>query len=210
MFIQIETTPDPAVLKFLPGRDVLGEGMLELHDSTEAANSPLARRLFEIPDVTGVVLGSNFITVTKNGGNWQHLKPAILGAIMDHFASGAPVLVQSNGAGAPETGEDGLVGRLREALRQVIDPELGYNIVDLGLVYGIAVEEGGVARVTMTTTTVGCPATNYLVEGARDAAEGIPEIKSAEVALTYDPHWTPEMMSAEAKAYLGIGTGGGW
>jgi len=210
MFIQIESTPDPAVLRFLPGRQVLAEGTLELRDSTQAANSPLARRLFEIPDVTGIVFGSDVITVTKNGGDWQHLKPAILGAIMDHFTSGAPVLVEPSGAVAPETGENGLAGRVMEALRQVIDPELGYNIVDLGLVYGVAVDEGGIARVTMTTTTEGCPATNYLMEGARDAAEGLPEITSADVTLSYDPHWTPEMMTAEAKAYLGIGDGGGW
>ena len=185
MFIQIESTPDPAVLRFLPGRQVLAEGTLELRDSTQAANSPLARRLFEIPDVTGIVFGSDVITVTKNGGDWQHLKPAILGAIMDHFTSGAPVLAEPRGAAAPEAAGNGLAGRVMEALRQVIDPELGYNIVDLGLVYGVAVDEGGIARVTMTTTTEGCPATNYLMEGAHDAAEGLPDITSADVTLTY-------------------------
>jgi len=208
MFIQTESMPNPADLKFLPGRQVLAEGTLELRDRAQAANSPLAQRLFEIPDVAGVAFGTDYITVTKEGGDWRHLKPAILGTIMDYFASGAPVLVEPRTTGAAEGGGDGLIDRIREALRRVIDPELGYNIVDLGLIYDIAMAEGGVAHVTMSTTTEGCPATNYLMEGARDAAESLPEVASADVTLTYDPHWTPEMMSAEAKEHFGIRDGG--
>jgi metal-sulfur cluster biosynthetic enzyme len=86
----------------------------------------------------------------------------------------------------------------------VIDPELGYNILDLGLIYDVAVEEGGVVRVTMTTTTPGCPATNYLKSGAAESARNLPGVEFVDVKLTYEPRWTPEMMSPEAKAYLGI------
>lgn len=210
MFIQTETMPNPADLKFLPGRQVLAEGTLELRDREQAAKSPLAQRLFEIPDVTGVALGTDYITITKEGGDWRHLKPAILGTIMDYFASGAPVVVEAGTNAAREGGGNGPADRIKEALRRVIDPELGYNIVDLGLVYEVAMEQGGVARVTMTTTTQGCPATSYLMEGARDAAEGVPGVESVDVTLTYDPHWTPEMMSVEAKARFGIRDGGGW
>ncbi|MBO0755093.1 MAG: NifU family protein [Bradyrhizobiaceae bacterium] len=92
MFIQTEATPNPATLKFLPGRAVLGDGTLEMRDRTEAAQSPLARRLFEVDGVGGVFLGSDFITVTKTVGEWPQLKPAILGAIMEHFLSGEPVV----------------------------------------------------------------------------------------------------------------------
>lgn len=92
MFIQTEATPNPATLKFLPGRDVLGEGTMEFRVREDAARSPLAERLFAVPGVTGVFYGSDFITVTKDGGDWQHLKPAILGAIMEHYMSGAPLL----------------------------------------------------------------------------------------------------------------------
>jgi len=92
MFIQTETTPNPATLKFLPGRTVLSQGTLDMPDPTAAAQSPLARRLFEIDGVAGVFLGSDFITVTKTGGEWHQLKPAVLGAIMEHFLSGAPVV----------------------------------------------------------------------------------------------------------------------
>jgi len=210
MFIQTESTPDPAALRFLPGRQVLAEGTLELRDRAQAAKSPLALRLFEIADVAGVAFGIDSITVTKDGGDWQHLKPAILGTIMDYFASGAPVLVQANGTGAAEGGGDSPVDRITEALRRVIDPELGYNIVDLGLIYEVTLEQGGVAHVSMTTTTQGCPATDYLMEGARDAAESTAGVQSADVTLTYEPRWTPEMMSAEAKEHFGIRDGGEW
>src|SRR5579871_536952 len=92
MFIQTEATPNPATLKFLPGRAVLDHGTLDLRDAAQAAQSPLAERLFGINGVSGVFFGSDFITVSKNGGDWQQLKPMILGAIMEHFMSGAPLL----------------------------------------------------------------------------------------------------------------------
>jgi Fe-S cluster biogenesis protein NfuA len=92
MFIQTETTPNPASLKFLPGRIVLGDGTAEFRTADEAGRSPLAERLFGVSGVGGVFLGSDFITVTKADGEWQHLKPAVLGAIMEHFLSGMPVI----------------------------------------------------------------------------------------------------------------------
>ncbi|HEY8564832.1 MAG TPA: NifU family protein [Beijerinckiaceae bacterium] len=92
MFIQTEATPNPATLKFLPGKVVMPQGTFDARDSGGAAGSPLAQRLFTIPGVAGVFFGYDFVTVTKGEGEWQHLKPAILGAIMEHFMSGAPVL----------------------------------------------------------------------------------------------------------------------
>src|SRR5262245_14252816 len=92
MFIQTEATPNPATLKFLPGRPVLDHGTLDLRDPADAAKSPLAERLFGIAGVDGVFYGSDFITVSKSSGEWPQLKPAILGAIMEHFMSGAPLL----------------------------------------------------------------------------------------------------------------------
>ena len=99
---------------------------------------------------------------------------------------------------------DALAARVREALRLVIDPELGDNIVELGLVYYVSVGEGGVASIVMTTTTRGCPATAYLKDGARDSARTVPGIESVDVALTYDPPWKPEMMTPDARLRLGI------
>ena len=92
MFIQTEPTPNPATLKFLPGRAVLAHGTLDMRDKVAAAQSPLAERLFDIAGVSGVFFGSDFIAVTKADNEWQQLKPAILGAIMEHFMSGAPIV----------------------------------------------------------------------------------------------------------------------
>jgi Fe-S cluster biogenesis protein NfuA len=99
MFIQTEATPNPATLKFIPGRLVLDGGVMEFTSREAASRSPLAERLFDVPGVTGVFYGSDFITVTKKDGDWQHLKPAILGAIMEHYMSGAPLLADGTIAG---------------------------------------------------------------------------------------------------------------
>ena len=86
MFIQTESTPNPATLKFLPGREVMGEGgVADFPSADTAGRSPLARALFDIPEVSRVFFGSDFISVTKRDGDWKHLKPAILGAMMEHF-----------------------------------------------------------------------------------------------------------------------------
>lgn len=96
MFIQTEATPNPATLKFLPGRDVSPDAPIEIRSSTEAAHSPLAQRLFDIDGVSSVFFGSDFVAVTKGEGEWPHLKPAILGAIMEHFLSGAPLIAEGH------------------------------------------------------------------------------------------------------------------
>jgi Fe-S cluster biogenesis protein NfuA len=107
MFIETEATPNPATLKFLPGRDVSPGAPVEFRDGDQAEQSPLARALFAIDGVSGVFFGSDFITVTKSVGEWQHLKPAILGAVMEHFLTGAPIVDADSGhAGASdEAGE---------------------------------------------------------------------------------------------------------
>ena len=93
MFIQTESTPNPATLKFLPGREVMGESAVaDFPDRTAAQRSPLASALFAVPDVSRVFFGSDFISVTKADGDWKHLKPAVLGAIMEHFTRGLPLI----------------------------------------------------------------------------------------------------------------------
>jgi len=92
MFIQTEATPNPATMKFLPGRPVLESGTLDMPTREAASQSPLAERLFDIANVGGVFFGSDFISITKTDGDWQQMKPAILGAIMEHYMSGAPLL----------------------------------------------------------------------------------------------------------------------
>src|SRR5690242_729044 len=93
MFIQTESTPNPATLKFLPGREVMGEGRVADFPSKDSAGrSPLARALFEIAEVSRVFFGADFISVTKRDGDWKHIKPAILGVIMEHFTRGLPLM----------------------------------------------------------------------------------------------------------------------
>ena len=92
MFIQTEATPNPATLKFIPGEPVVTGAPRDFTSMGEAGASPLAERLFSVNGVSGVFLGADFITVTKSDGEWQHLKPAILGVIMEHYMSGAPVI----------------------------------------------------------------------------------------------------------------------
>ena len=101
MFIQTETTPNPSTLKFLPGCTVLPTGAREFRTRDSAACAPLVEALFDLPGVEAVMLGSDFVSVTKGEVDWAHLKPAALGLIMEHFTSGAPLLVE--GEGAPRT-----------------------------------------------------------------------------------------------------------
>ncbi|MDH3582115.1 MAG: NifU family protein [Hyphomicrobiales bacterium] len=115
MFIQTEATPNPATLKFLPGQPVLASGTRDFREEGAAADSPLASRLFEIEGVTGVFFGSDFISVTKDDGEWQHLKPAILGAIMEHYLSGAPIIE------GEESGSDGASEDFAEADAATVD-----------------------------------------------------------------------------------------
>ena len=105
MFIQTEPTPNPATLKFLPGKPVLEAGTLDMPSRAAAAQSPLAEKLFDIPNVGGVFFGSDFISVTKNDGDWQQMKPAILAAIMEHYISGAPIVAQDVAAPAGDADE---------------------------------------------------------------------------------------------------------
>jgi Fe-S cluster biogenesis protein NfuA len=106
MFIQTEATPNPATLKFIPGRTVLDSGTMEFTNREAAVRSPLAAKLLNVPGVTGVFYGSDFVTVTKDGSEWVQLKPAILGAIMEHFMSGAPLLVNDSVASDAAADED--------------------------------------------------------------------------------------------------------
>src|SRR3979409_1349925 len=105
MFIQTEATPNPATLKFIPGRTVLDGGTMEFANREAATRSPLAERLFGVQGVTSVFYGSDFVTVTKDDSDWQHLKPAILGAIMEHYMSGAPLLADGS-AGSDEAADE--------------------------------------------------------------------------------------------------------
>ncbi|MCB1516926.1 MAG: NifU family protein [Hyphomicrobiaceae bacterium] len=122
MFIQTEATPNPATLKFLPGREVLPGEPRDFRDQDAAKDSPLVSALFEVPGVTGVFLGSDFISVTNPETDWAHIKPAILGVIMEHFTSGAPVLGDgANGAGPAEEFFDESDKEMVEIIKELLE-----------------------------------------------------------------------------------------
>jgi metal-sulfur cluster biosynthetic enzyme len=103
--------------------------------------------------------------------------------------------------GAPRVG-DPLAERVLDALREVKDPELGINIVDLGLVYDIELEEGS-ARVTMTLTSPGCPAGGQILSGAQQKAGSVEGVDAATVNLVWKPFWTPDRIDPKIRAALG-------
>ena len=135
MFIQTESTPTPATLKFLPGRMVMGSGTAEFLNLEEAHSSPLAERLFGVPGVSGVFLGGDFVAVTKSSGEWPHIKPAILGAIMEHFMSGIPVLIEEPaGEDEDEFFEEGdaeIVGTIKELIETRVRPAVAQDGGDI-------------------------------------------------------------------------------
>jgi metal-sulfur cluster biosynthetic enzyme len=96
-----------------------------------------------------------------------------------------------------------LVGRVKDALRGVMDPELGHNIVDLGFVYDISIA-GGAVRITMTATTPGCPAVRFLIEGVANAAARVPGVRSVDVEMSFSPPWTPSRIEPGIRSSLGF------
>jgi Fe-S cluster biogenesis protein NfuA len=157
MFIQTETTPNPATLKFLPGRSVLGDGTLDMRDKSEAVHSPLAQRLFAVDGVTGVFFGSDFITVTKGAGEWPQLKPAILGAIMEHFMSGAPVVTGSETAGAGNEFFDAKDAETVATIKELIETRVRPAVANDGGDITFRGFKDGVVFLNMKGSCSGCP-----------------------------------------------------
>ena len=153
MFIQTEATPNPATLKFLPGREVMAKGTANFTVAAEAAGSPLARRLFSIEGVTGVFLGADFVSVTKaDDRDWPVIKPRVLGAVMEHFTSGDPTVAEMS-ADAPAIEEDGVSAQIRELIETRVRPAVaqdGGDIVFKGF-------KDGVVLLHMQGACSGCP-----------------------------------------------------
>jgi Fe-S cluster biogenesis protein NfuA len=158
MFIQTEATPNPVTLKFLPGRPVLPEGPMDIPDATESGKSPLAERLFAIPGVAGVFLGSDFISVTKQDGEWQHIKPAILGAIMEHYLSGAPMLSEAaGGAAAADEFFDAKDADTVATIKELIDTRVRPAVANDGGDITFRGFKDGVVFLHMKGACSGCP-----------------------------------------------------
>jgi Fe-S cluster biogenesis protein NfuA len=165
MFIQTESTPNPATLKFLPGQTVLEMGTADFPSAEGAAKSPLASRIFAVAGVTGVFFGQDFVTVTKaDDVDWNHLKPGILGAIMEHFQSGQPVIEGEGGVSsghADHSGEDAeIVGQIKELLDTRVRPAVAQDGGDITF-HGF---DRGVVYLHMQGACAGCPSSTLTLK----------------------------------------------
>ena len=165
MFIQTESTPNPATLKFLPGQTVLDMGTADFPNPEAAGKSPLAARIFGVAGVTGVFFGTDFVTVTKAEATaWDHIKPAILGAIMEHYQSGAPVMEGEGGASgghAEHSGEDAeIVGQIKTLLDTRVRPAVAQDGGDITF-HGF---DRGVVYLHMKGACAGCPSSTLTLK----------------------------------------------
>ncbi len=163
MFIQTESTPNPATLKFLPGQSVLDVGTADFTSEEAAGDSPLAKRIFAVTGVTGVFLGTDFVTVTKADSRaWEHLKPAILGAIMEHYQSGMPTVIGETASGhAAHDGPDSeIVGQIKELLDTRVRPAVAQDGGDITF-HGF---ERGVVYLYMQGACAGCPSSTLTLK----------------------------------------------
>ena len=157
MFIQTEQTPNPATLKFLPGCMVMPRGTANFTDAAAARVSPLAERLFSLPEVSGVFFGADFVTVTKGeDADWYHLKPAVLAAIMEHFTTGRPVMLTDGDAPdetAADAEDDEVVAAIKELLETRVRPAVAQDGGDI-IFHDY---EDGVVYLHMQGSCSGCP-----------------------------------------------------
>ena len=165
MFIQTESTPNPATLKFLPGQTVLEVGTADFPTADGAGASPLATRLFEVAGVRGVFFGNDFVTITKaDDVDWDHMKPAVLGAIMEHFQSGQPVMAddaQPHSGHADHDGENAeVVGQIKELLDTRVRPAVAQDGGDITF-HGF---ERGVVYLHMQGACAGCPSSTLTLK----------------------------------------------
>ena len=184
MFIETEGTPNPATLKFLPGRDVMGAGTADFASPAAADRSPLATALFTLPGIARVFLGGDFITVTKaDAADWQALKPQVLGAIMEHFVAGRPVIEGEDAAAEedvlPEDAE--IVLQIKDLLDTRVRPAVagdGGDIVFRGY-------RDGVVRLHMQGACSGCPSSSAtLKHGIENMLRHyVPEVQRVEQVM---------------------------
>ena len=183
MFIQTEQTPNPATLKFLPGREVMGSGgTADFPSAAVAARSPLAEHLFGIEGVAGVFFGADFITVTKAAEKeWHLLKPAILGAIMEHYTAGRPLLTAATTEAAAEGEDDEIVAQIKELIDTRVRPAVAQDGGDIVF----QSFEDGIVYLHMQGSCSGCPSsTATLKAGIENMLKHyIPEVVEVRAAF---------------------------
>ena len=191
MFIETETTPNPATLKFLPGQEVMTAGTREFVDEDQAAASPLAQALFSLGDVSGVFFGRDFVSITAGEGvDWSALKPQVVAILLDHFVSGAPLFAGSGASGiaVPQDDDDfgddpadaDIVAQIRELIETRVRPAVandGGDIIYKGF-------REGVVYLTMQGACSGCPSsTATLKQGIEGLLKHyVPEVTEVRAA----------------------------
>jgi Fe-S cluster biogenesis protein NfuA len=186
MFIQTERTPNPATLKFLPGREVMAQGTANFPDAASADPSPLATALFEIDDVTGVFFGADFVTVTKadSTADWQELKPQVMATLMRHFTSGAPILIETATAPVVDAGhydpqDQDIVDQIQAILEEKVRPAVARDGGDI-LFHGF---KDGIVYLAMQGSCQGCPSSTMTL---KNGIEGLLK------------HYVPEVVDVRA------------
>jgi len=184
MFIQTEPTPNPNVLKFLPGREVSPGRPHEFRAIDEAAASPLAEALFELEGVDGVFLGSDYVAVTRapDGPDWSQIKVPVLTALMDHFASGRPAVLDADDA--EEAGEDNeIVAEIKQLLDSRIRPAVAQDGGDI--LFHAFDEETGVLSLRMRGACAGCPSSSATLKAGVEQMmrHYVPEVTSVEQVI---------------------------
>lgn len=181
MFIQTQVTPNPSTLKFIPGKAVLGDGTAQFNNKNEAGKSPLAQVLFDIKNVEAVFLGSDFISITKSeNANWATLKTEILTTIMEHFVSGAPVMLAEGTAQAAENQEEDseIVKQIKELIETRVRPAVAQDGGDIIF----RSFKDGVVKLEMHGACSGCPSSTVTLKNGIEnmLKHYVPEIESVE------------------------------
>ena len=158
MFIQTEDTPNPASLKFIPGREVMGADTAQFSAIDEASASPLARRLFAVEGVAAVFFGSDFISITKaDSHDWFTIKPGILAAIMEHYASGMPIIDNADGDSDNAAGDTGADSETVQQIKHLLDTRVRPAVAMDGGDIVFKSFENGVVTLYMRGACAGCP-----------------------------------------------------
>ena len=164
MFIQTEETPNPATLKFLPGQTVLGAGTANFSEGDNIESSPIAKKLFDVEGVVGVFLGSDFITITKKEDFlWEHIKPALLGTIMDFLQSGEEILSKDTEESTHETHE-GPDSEIVKKITDLLDTRVRPAVAQDGGDITFQSFQEGIVYLHMQGACAGCPSSTMTLK----------------------------------------------
>lgn len=188
MFIQTEPTPNPQVLKFLPGRTVMESGSRDFRSAEEASASSLAAEIFGLEGVNRVFFGGDFLTVGKlASADWDHLKAPVLAAIMDHFTSGQPLFEAASGEGAAEDVYEGDTAQVVAEIRELLDTRIRPAVARDGgdILFDRFEPDSGTVWLHMRGACAGCPSSSATLKAGVEnmLKHYVPEVVRVEQTL---------------------------